>query len=451
MRINLFGYELSFGKKPKNIERNTINTMFTFFPVGLKKQTIAKPNSTTLRNFAQSAIPRRAINIIKDGLFSLPWRIVPVKLEDADKYNFEISVIENILNNPNDTDTFKTLFGAVIEDMLVGDCGAAEIVATKKLDKPLYLFPVDGFTLEFVAGWDSSTPDYPRFAQTAKNGEKIYFNDQDILYVKKNNFTHVPWGLSPLESAFMYIDYLLKVNKYSGTAASKGVPKFMINLGENITEAQLIAFRKYMEEEINGTSTIPIVGGAKGIGSMQIGAINDDGLYLEWQKFLITIISFTFGVDPKKLGMGSATDRSTVEEQNENVLNEAVKPYAELLAEAINKKIINRLGLGNVLRFEFVYNPTLKQKKQANDIVIAQWKADAITQNEMRALLGLPPRDSKYADLTLSEMKAAINSDYNIGGGFNGVGINRKENISSEGGESTDEYPVHVKFTKLQI
>jgi phage portal protein BeeE len=178
-----------------------------------------------------------------------------------------------------------------------------------------------------------------------------------------------------------------------------------------------------------GTGDLPVVGGAKGIASHQIGAINDDGLFIEWQKFLITVIAFSFGVDPKKLGMGSATDRSTVEEQTETTLQEAVKPMAKALAQAINDKVLRRLGYDNVLKFEFVFEETTAQKKAKADIAVLYYTNDGITQNEFRELIGYPPLTSKYSSMTVSEMKASINEDYAVvtggNGGYNGVGKNR--------------------------
>jgi len=441
LELTMFGYELRFGRPKKQPERQTTQPFFSVFPmsIGKSKQTQKKPNAEVLRRFANTSIPRRAINLVKDGVLGLPWEIAKLDPNDKTDYTDIVKMISGIIRNPNDIDTYKSFWGALLEDTLVGDCGSAEVVKAGRIDKPLYLFPVDGFTMEFVEGW-CGQPDYPRFAQTQGFAKKSYFMDNDILYIKKNSFTHVPWGLSPLEAAFRYVDYLLNAQIYANSVTGKGLPKFILNLGENVNDVQIQAFRRYLLDDIYGTGNLPVIGGTKGANAMQIGAINDDGLYLAWQHFLISIIAFTFGIDPKKLGEGSATDRSTVEEQNANILQEAIKPYAEVVADAINKKILARLGLDNVLEFRFVFEETLKQKKEKADIVISKFQADAITQNEMRAELGYEPLKTKYSNLTYSEMKSAINKDYlpeQSTGGFNGVGKNRKEDAAGKGGDKS--------------
>ena len=439
--MNLFGYELSFGRAKKQPERTTsMNTsMFGILGNGFgRQQTVKKPNAKYLRRFARTSIPRRAINIIKDGILALDYKIVPINPEDKTDYAVVSKMVDNIIRTPNDYETYKSFWGAILEDTLVGDCGCAEVVKAGQPDKPLYLFAVDGFTMEFVDGW-TGQPNMPRYAQIQNMIKKIFFFDNDIIYVKKNSFSDTPFGLSPLESAFTYIDYLLNSHGYANSVAGRGLPKFILNLGENLSETQIEQFKRYLEEDIYGSGSLPVVGGTKGIGSHQIGAINDDGLYLKWMSLLTTIISFTFGVDPKKLGEGSATDRSTIQEQNENVLNEAIKPYAGLLEDIINQKILARLGLDKVLRFQFIYEETLEQKQAKTNILISQFNADAISQNEMRKELGYLPRDSKYAELTISELKASINKDYQIQGGFNGVGKDRKENTTPKGGDNQDE------------
>lgn len=439
MEINLFGYQFTFGRPKKAPQRDTLQQTLNLLPTGVeRKQTVKKPNAPTLRQFARSSIPRRAINIVKDGVLKLPYRVVPVDPNDTFDYSDVNKMVMDIITNPNDVDSYKDLWGCVLEDTMVGDCGCAEIVKVANPKKPIYLFMVDGFSIEHIQGYDSSNPLMPRYAQRQARNVIKPFQNEDLLFIKKNTFSFDPNGLSPLESAFQYVDYLLNTQMYANSVTSKGMPKFILNLGETLNETQIMAFRHYFTEEIMGSGDLPIVGGSKGISSAQIGAINDDGLFLSYQALLMTIIAFTFGVDPKKLGQGSATDRSTVDEQNESVLNEAVKPYADLLADAINSKIISRLGLKGKVRFEFVYEETLNQKQAKATTLGVMWMNDAISQNEQRQMYNLPPRVSKYADMTYSEFKAAINVDYPPpGGGFNGVG--KDQHSKPKGGDTQNE------------
>ena len=232
---------------------------------------------------------------------------------------------------------------------------------------------------------------------------------------------------------------MLNVQEYAGTVSTNAIPKFILNLGKNLDDNKVVAFRKYFEEEIYGTGKIPIVGGSDGIQTHQLTAINDEGLYLQWQHFLITIIAYTFGIDPKRFNEGSQTDRSTVDEQKENIIDEAIKPLAKVIEENINKKVICRLGLGQKLVFRYVFEDNETRKMAKTNRITKIFDADLVTRNEARELLGLPKEAGKYKDMCKSEYKAAINKEYQVTGGFNGVGKNRYDDKTTQGGEGDND------------
>lgn len=416
-------------------KRKSQDTVF-LTPAFSKDDTVMRLNYDTLRALSRRSIPRRAINILKDGVLALPYQIVPVRADDDTDYTETIEAIQRIIRNPNRCDDYMTFFGRLLEDVLIGDSGAAEIVVTNDKKQPIELYSFDGLKIKHVKKWyaDKSVP---RFCQETAFGDKVYLKDSDVLYIQKNNSTDSPFGLSPLEAAFTELKYLFEVQKYAGGQASKALPKYALYMGENIDETVLKKFRKYMQEEIYGSGEAPVFGGTKSPASLQIGVSSDDGLYLEWQKLLITIIALTFNIDPKKLGQGSNTDRSTVLEQNESLLHEGIRPYALLLQDAINRKILRRLGVDDCLKFEYVIVETLEQKKLRQNLAVDKFNSGAITLNEYRKELGLSPLDSTYADMIQPEMKSALNRDYAINtGGFNGLGKNQKEDMEKKVGQT---------------
>lgn len=432
------GHELYFGKEQHTTHET--KTTIVSIPVTTPKESIIKMNEQNLRYFAKKSVPRRAINLIKDGVMALDWRISTVKPGDKRTYTWQKKALENILKNPNQTDNWTSFGGQMLEDLLIGDRGCAELVFTGSINKPIDLFPVNGFAIQQVRGWFDD-PTMPRFKQVISGGyNEVFLNDEDLIFLQKNGSTESPFGLSPLEQAFQEIVRWIEAAEYAGKQASNAIPKNALDLGENISATDLVSFRKYMREEVYGLGEMAIIGGTKGAKSMKLGAIGDEELYLGWQNHLIMLIALCFNIDPKKLGQGSNTDRSTVQEQNDSMLKEAIKPNALLLQDAINKKIIERLGLAEVLKFEFIFEDTLDQKKQKQKLIEDKWTSGALTYEEYRDALLLPKVDSKYAKMTQPEMKAAINKDYAVQiaknsqsaggtGGFNGLGINRKEDV----------------------
>lgn len=433
MEISIFGRSFSFGFNVPIDGHSTRETTTTIISVPnyTPKLTLPKVNEANLRGFSRSAIPHRAISLIRNGVLAQNWRIVPKNKNDKRSYKTAIKAIENIINNPNETDTYRSFWGQVINETLIGDNGAAEIVFTGNMQQPMKLYPVNGFALEHVTGFFTD-PTYPRFAQTIA-GQKVYLEDKDIIYIQNNKTTDTPFGLSPIESAFRQINALLDTEDYAQQQTNKATPKNALYLGEGVLEAELQSFRKYWREDVQGRGETPIIGGPKGAAALKIGTEGDEGLFLQWQSHLITLIALAFSIDPKKLGQGSNTDRSTVEEQNESMLNEAIRPYCLLLADEINKKILGRLGLDGILKFEFVFEDTLSQKQQRQTMLTEQWNNNGITLAEYREALGMPDIDSEYKDMTQAEMKSALNKKYAVQtGGFNGLGKDQKSGVTKK-------------------
>ena len=445
MEFTLFGKQFFVGRKPKVPVPSTslAYTPYGYAITSLDGTIDKEPTAVVLRQFAKTPVCRRAINVVKNGVLNCPWRIEKVDMSDEQDYTEAIAKLTNCLENPNNGDTFHTLFSAVIEDILTGDCGAVEVVLGSDFERPVFLFPVDGFTIR--VGLDRvKRPTDVKYKQRKLDGSEVPLAEQDLMYFKNTNFTYTPLGTSPIESAFKIINYLLETQKYSASVASKAIPKFLLNLGEAATTKDIAAYRKYFEEEIYGTGRTPIIGGSNGVKGEQIAPAGDDGLYLQWQHFLTVIIAYTFGVDPKRFNEGSQTDRSTVAEQKENILEEAVIPLANVIAEQINRKVIARLGYAGKLRFKFVFEDNETRKKAKTDRVLAEFNADILTVNETRQLLGyskLEGENEKYGDLLKSDYKSQLNIDYAKetaelqtanAGGYNGVGKDRYDSVDDD-------------------
>lgn len=432
MEITFNGKTYYFGRKPLAPQRETSLVYYeNGFRVNRLDSLMSKEmSSANLRSFANMPICRRAINITKNSLLNCKWVIEKRDMNDTNDYSEEIKIIEKCLSIPNYADSFRSLWGTAIEDVLTGDCGAVEICVGSDMNKPIWLYPVDGFTIQLKADYIRSPKDI-HYVQRRVDGNEVRLADEDLIYLKMNDYSHTPLGSSPIESAFCIINYLLNSQKYAGMITSNAVPKYILNLGEDINETDLVRFRKYFDEEVYGSGRTPIVGGSKNLKAEQIATGNDDGLYLKWQHFLITIIALAFNIDPKRLNEGSQTDRSTVEEQKENILDEAVKPLAFVISENINRKVIGRLGLSDKLVFRFVFEDTETRKKQKTDRVINEFNSDLITLDEARQMLGYDVSNGEYGNMLKSEYKTALNTKYALetqnNGGFNGVGKNRYE------------------------
>ena len=116
-----------------------------------------------------------------------------------------------------------------------------------------------------------------------------------------------------------------------------------------------------------------------------------------------------------------SADRSTTEDFEARIIEELVKPYANLLEDAYNTHVINALGFGDILEFRYVYEDSENLKTQKWTRFNNAFTTGTITINEWREAVGFSPLVSDYANLAGDERKAVINKDLGLNG-FNGVG-----------------------------
>ncbi len=365
-------------------------------------QPLPKLNFYRLRSLARSPIPRRAINAIKNQIVSLDWQIAPRRgIRDKRRHEADIRRIEDWLNYPNAADSFRTLLEQVLEDVLVLAAGSIE---KQVVDGRPWLWPVDGSSIEIFASWNGEGP---RYAQWVGN-QYINLTNEELIYIRLNPCTSNPFGLAPLEVASQTVEYLVGAQSYAGSTASKAVTKKLIDLGRSVDPNHVKAFRWYWRNEIEGRGITPIIGGSDRVTAVEIAARDDQGLYLEWQKFLILVIAVCFDLPPKKLGLSRDVNRSTAESDDEATDQEAVKPIAELVAEHINREILWPLGYTD-LEFRFRYIVSATDKQQLALALRNMMEVDGLTMDELRDEWGTAPMENEeHGKMTLTAYRKAL-------------------------------------------
>ncbi len=202
---------------------------------------VPKPTPANLRRFAETPVARRAINVIKDRIVGMRWRIQPRRgrvLEQIPDGTPRIQALTENFEAPNPDDSFRSLLEQVLEDVIVGGFGAIELdlvdgwsLGDAELRSawragmpaphgPLVMWPVDGATIRIMTDWDGR-PDSPRYAQvTGLYGAdgQIVLNDNELSYIRLNPRTHTPFGLGRVEVAFETINAFLERPSVCGAA-----------------------------------------------------------------------------------------------------------------------------------------------------------------------------------------------------------------------------------------
>ena len=353
-----------------------------------------KPTPANLRRFAETPVVRRAINLIKDRIASMDWQ-VRVKREylpgDVGYLARKTRALRVMLQEPNESDSFRTLLEQVLEDALTGGYGAIEMEPTGDPENPARLWPVDGATIQLNPKWDGSA-DSPRYAQkTSGYGPEatIPLRDDQLIYMRMNPRTFTPFGLGPLEVAFETVNSFLSAHRFAGKLASNAVVQYALWINE-ATQSQHERLIRWWQDEIEGTGRVPILSTQQKPEVLRFASGTDADLRLSWQQFLIRMIANAFNLPPMLLGLEQDVNRSTSGEMGDEAFRSAILPLARLVEQHITRDVFSKL-LG-WKEFEFAFNE-LEARDELTELQIQTelLQAGVLTVDEVRAMRGLAP------------------------------------------------------------
>jgi HK97 family phage portal protein len=363
-------------------------------PYSGAQRTLPKVTPANLRRFAETPVARRAINVIKDRIACLDWQVRlkrHVRPEEVPDVAEKLRALRMALEEPNATDSLRSLLEQVLEDTLVGGYGAIEMELTGDAARPFQLWPVDGSTIQMNPKWDGQ-PGSPRFAQMtglAGSGGQVVLADDELMYLRMNPRTHTPFGLGPLEVAFETINSFLGAHRYAGRLASNAVMQYALWLNETTPE-QHERMLRWWQDEMEGTGRVPMLSTEQKPEVLRFAAGTDADLRLSWQQFLIRMIANAFGVPPMLLGLEQDVNRATAEALSDELFRSAVVPLARLVCEHITRDLFaKRLGWRE---FEFVFNELeAPDEMEMVEIQTQLLAAGVLTVDEVRAMRGLMP------------------------------------------------------------
>lgn len=415
---------LKAGRKRKVPERETrpFPTIQQIYQRSQTTRYLYKATPRNLRYFSHTPYARRAINAIKCPIAMLDWEIVPIPgVELNSELERQIEVAKTCFQHPNQDDSFETLLEQIVEDFLVG-AAAVEIQVSGDKNRPLWMFPVDGLSIQMYPMW-SGVKDDPRYAQvvgygTAYGGGTVAeLRNDELIYIRPNPSTATPFGFGPLEIAFNTINNILGVAEFAGNLASNAVPPFGIDLGDGVSIPDLQAFRGYWTNEVEGQGVIPITamagkGGDKarnGIQVLKFYPEGDKALYLEYQNFLIRTLAASFDLSPQNFGIERDVNRNTSEVSEDRDYAHAIKPCAHKIASHLTREALHgRLGFSQIM---FRFNGLEREDEEATaKIYEIYYKNNAITPNEQRAKLGKPPEENQWGDLNFADVQIAMDA-----------------------------------------
>jgi len=318
--------------------------------------------------------------------------------------NRKLRALRRALEEPNATDSFRTLMEQAIEDALTGGYGAIEMEATGDPERPAQLWPVDGATIRVNAKWDGSA-ESPRYEQVVLgqgignrdegSGQGTGYNsgvplrDDQLIYIRMNPRSFTPFGLGPLEVAFETVNQFLSAHRFAGKLAANSVVQFALWVNES-TPAQSERLIRWWQDEIEGTGRVPLISTDQKPEVLRFAQGTDADLRLQWQEFLIRMVANAFGLPPLLLGLEADVNRSTAAELNDEAFRGAIEPLAKLIAQHITRDLFGKcIGWRE---FEFVFNDLSARDEDTELAIQVQLlAAGVLTVNEVRGMRGLGP------------------------------------------------------------
>src|SRR5580704_17355657 len=241
------------GRPPREPKRDTLawphlSTLGQASPQA--QRVVYKPVPKNLRYFSRTPIARRAINAIRNPISQLEWEIAPI---DGVTLNSElerqIEIATRCFQLPSNDDNFTSLTQQVVEDICIG-AGAIEMGRSGVESRPLWLWPVDGLSIQLFPGWSGGVSE-ARYLQTigygsysVGAGEGVLLRNDELIYIRPNPTTATPFGFGPLEIAFNSIARQLTTGEFAGKLAGNALPPFMLDLGE-VTGDVVRTWRSY--------------------------------------------------------------------------------------------------------------------------------------------------------------------------------------------------------------
>jgi HK97 family phage portal protein len=375
-------------------DRKTLALPAILTPVQYPGKLLPKPTPANLRRFAETPVVRRAINVIKDRVAAMDWQVRVRRgsqIDDLADVARRLQGLRVTLEEPNPSDSFRTLIEQVIEDALTGGFGAIEMEPTGDAARPALLWPVDGASIRINASWDGSS-DTPRYAQCPAGqveSAAVNLRDDQLMYIRMNPRSFTPFGLGPLEVAFETVNQFLAAHRFAGKLAANSVAQYALWLNE-ATPTQHDRLIRWWQDEIEGTGRVPLISTEQKPEVLRFAQGTDADLRLEWQRFLIRMLANAFGLPPMLLGLEGDVNKSTAGELADEAFRGAISPLAQLIAGHITRDLFSKcIGWRE---FEFVFNDLSARDEETELAVQVQLiQAGVLTINEVRALRGYPP------------------------------------------------------------
>jgi hypothetical protein len=231
----------------------------------------------------------------------------------------------------------------------------------------------------------------------------------ETLCVRRNGVpiwcgNSTPFGLGKTEVAFLTINNFLGAQDMAGRAGADQVHKTWLWWSTTLQPGHMQTIRRHITNEIEGQAKVSLMAGVQKPDIVEVTPVTPDDLLIEWQKFMIDIIANAFDLSPMALGQTEHTNRAIGQVMADSDFRSSVVPTARRFEEAITRHLIHGFLGWKDLEFKFI---DLDDPDALTKTIIQQrnYMMNAITPDEIRKKMGLPPIAGGWGKLTMSQLQ----------------------------------------------
>ncbi len=356
--------------------------------------------TTVNEKTAMSLSPVHAcVRVISEGLATMPLKLY---VEDGrNKTIDKESPAARLINEPNPYDTgvgFRKYMAAVA--VLQGNSYA--YIFRDGAGNPINLLPLQNCEVTPVLGTEGGL-----YYQVA-TGDPIYRNvpavvsAYDMIHFKGLCITSQFEGISPIRYHAQMLGTDLAAWKAMSNTFKTGTKKYMVASDKPWGTEQMKATQKSMEQVLNNDSLVMAV--PSGVSAHTISMTPEEAGYLQAINATAKDIARMFGVPASMIGADDGGNKSSVEQDALNFLNQTLHPWAVSIEAELKKKLIPERDKPTKF-YKHNFNSLLRADANARSEFYSRMHAiGAMSANEIRMTEDMNTYDSgdtHYANVNL--------------------------------------------------
>ena len=338
--------------------------------------------------FTGNPVGFRAVKLIAEAAAALP-----LVLQDAER-RYEAHPVVDLITRPNLAQGRAELFEALFGQILLSGNGYLEAVGAEA-GVPLELHVLRSDRMSLVPGPDGWPVAYDYTVGSKKHRFTVSEGFSPICHIKSFHPQDDHYGLSPMQAAATAVDVhnaasawskalLDNAARPSGAIVYKGEDG-QGSLSPDQYDRLIAEMEAYHVGARNAGRPMLLEGG---LDWKPMGFSPSDMEFQKTKESAAREIATAFGVPPMMLGIPGDATYANYQEANRAFYRLTVLPLVSKVAAAVGHWLSGFAGEALMLKPDLDQVPALSGERDAQWARVAQ--ADFLTQDEKRALLGLP-------------------------------------------------------------